>query len=1142
MPRIQLLPVLLAFLALVPPPNARAQGAEPPQWIWGSWAEDGNRPPSERCAFLRTFTIEEGAEVASARVSIACDDHFVLFLNGTRVGSGDTWAELEEFSIDTLVKYGMNVLAIEGRNDTGPAALLLTCEIAFRDGSRLRFVSDPTFLTVREPPEGWRTNPLDARGAAPARSFGALGAPPWGQVRKVSDPLLRTLPGFRVETVARGIGSILAITLDGRGGLFASREGSGIVHLTPAGDGAGFTPSGLACNALVSCHGLCVVGGVLYATGQGPSGAGLYRAAIPAGPSEPWNVQLLGRFEGPGGEHGAHGIALGPDGRLHIAVGNHHRIASTPSAESPYRIAYEGAFEPYLEDPLGHAVGIRAPGGTIVSVDLDGKDWRVFAGGFRNQYDLAFDAAGELFTFDSDMEWDVGLPWYRPVRVVHVIAGGEYGWRSGAACWPSYHCDSLPPVVETGRGSPTGVAFYGATAFPARFHGALLLADWSKGEILACNLTRRGTSYSGTTEVLLSGNPLPLTDLAVEDSGSILFSTGGRGARGAIHRLVYEGPREAPRAAPPPPPVPELRSPEAILAALDSGDRFLRFRAARALEERSPGLELLRRDVSPRVKGEIAVALARIALARDDAAIADGVYREGIRLLTSYDGRGAAEAEAAEVRLAFLRALELALQHPRGKARRSARETLTSLCVVFPTGEPRVDREIAVLLGFGAPAGTVEVLLDRLEHSPSKGDAIHAVYCLRTVKGGWTDEARARLAAWFEKTRAWSGGMSYAGYLDAIARDLKDVLGETYGTLASRGQAAATVVVAAGDPKDFDETLTFLEHTKEAPRRSREEGALLFGQLCARCHRFGEEGGRVGPDLTTVGARFSLAEQLRATLRPSEVVPDAYRAFDLRTRDGGVWSGLRTNAREGRVSLLLATGELIDVAASDVESLDLSKLSLMPEGLLDALTLEQVGDLFAYLNGPAQAGPLAESAWRVLFDGKTLAGWRGDPEHWRVEGGAIVGRASGLPGSRFLVSEEEFSDFVLEFDIQLTKGNSGLQFRAARPAPYVLTGYQADVGQSYWGSLYEEGGRGMLAQPAGEIWSSIVKPLDFNHYVVTATGRRIQIEVNGVVTVDVEDGEAARGFLGFQLHAGTENEVRIRNVRIRTSAGAAAPR
>ena len=89
-----------------------------------------------------------------------------------------------------------------------------------------------------------------------------------------------------------------------------------------------------------------------------------------------------------------------------------------------------------------------APGGWIVRTDQDGKNWELLCAGLRNTYDIAFNTDGELFTFDSDMEWDTGTPWYRPTRVNHLVRGGEYGWRNGTGKWPEYSPDSLGAVVE----------------------------------------------------------------------------------------------------------------------------------------------------------------------------------------------------------------------------------------------------------------------------------------------------------------------------------------------------------------------------------------------------------------------------------------------------------------------------------------------------------------------------------------------------------------------------------------------------------------------------------------------------------------------------------------------------------------------
>ena len=137
-----------------------------------------------------------------------------------------------------------------------------------------------------------------------------------------------------------------------------------------------------------------------------------------------------------------------------------------------------------------------APGGEILRSDDDGKTWKRVVAGFRNEYDFAFNTEGELFTFDSDMEWDVGLPWYRPVRVNHCPIGAEFGWRNGSGKWPTYFFDSLPGVHDVGRGSPTGVTFYQGNQFPAKYHDSFLVCDWSQGRILAVFLKRAGASYS----------------------------------------------------------------------------------------------------------------------------------------------------------------------------------------------------------------------------------------------------------------------------------------------------------------------------------------------------------------------------------------------------------------------------------------------------------------------------------------------------------------------------------------------------------------------------------------------------------------------------------------------------------------------
>jgi hypothetical protein len=184
--------------------------------------------------------------------------------------------------------------------------------------------------------------------------------------------------------------------------------------------------------------------------------------------------------------------------------------------------------------------------------------------------------------------------------------------------------------------------------------------------------------------------------------------------------------------------------------------------------------------------------------------------------------------------------------------------------------------------------------------------------------------------------------------------------------------------------------------------------------------------------------------------------------------------------------------------------------------------------------------PVAGAEFRPLFNGENLEEWVVDtPGLWRVEKGEIIGVSPGLSYNDFLRTKKHYSDFILKVRFRMIdatgKGNSGIQFRS-KPVPgsHEVIGYQADIGQQYWGCLYDESRRKrVLAGPReGELK---INKDGWNEYVIRAEGERIRLELNGVTTVDyreTEEGIDRSGFIALQLHSGPPLEMRFRELEI----------
>jgi hypothetical protein len=182
--------------------------------------------------------------------------------------------------------------------------------------------------------------------------------------------------------------------------------------------------------------------------------------------------------------------------------------------------------------------------------------------------------------------------------------------------------------------------------------------------------------------------------------------------------------------------------------------------------------------------------------------------------------------------------------------------------------------------------------------------------------------------------------------------------------------------------------------------------------------------------------------------------------------------------------------------------------------------------------------------FKSLFDGKNLTGWEGNMDHFRVQDGAIVGGSlkARIPRNEFLTMKKEYSNFELRLKAKLIgeNANGGIQIRSRRiPKHHEMIGYQVDMGQAWWGKLYDESRRRkVLAGPKDENKrQKLIKLGDWNDYVIRCEGHRIQIWLNGIQTVDYTEPDKSieqTGLIGLQIHSGTPSESWYKDIRIKS--------
>jgi putative heme-binding domain-containing protein len=846
---------------------------------------------------------------------------------------------------------------------------------------------------------------------------------------------LKLQPGFKAEHLYSPSeskqGSWVSMTFDDKGRMIASDQYGGLFRLKiPAVGSASTAPT---IEKLViskdTSIGMGYAQGLLYAfnslyvmvnnrpSKQFPKPSGLYRLQDSDGDDQFDKVTMLKELKGEG-EHGPHSVVLSPDKKsIYVVAGNHTDVPQMDAYRLPSNWKEDNMF-PLIKDPRGHANDRYAPGGWIANIDPEGKRWELIGAGFRNEFDVAFNEAGDMFTYDSDMEWDFGLPWYRPTRICHVTSGAEFGWRTGNSKWLPANPDNLPAVVNIGQGSPTNVLHAQNAKFPAKYRQSLLAFDWSFGIIYSIHLKPKGSTYEGQREEFISGAPLPVTDGIIGPDGALYFLTGGRRLESDLYRVYYAG-NEATTTSQTPVLTAEhkLRTslekfhgePDAgaIAAAwpnLNHPDRFVRY-AARIAVEHQPVAQWQEKALAETDPQRATQAI--VALARQGGA---DVKSKAINTLLKINFDKLPESQQFDVlrafELIFLRmgapeaddkAKVIAYLNPRYPAKTALMNRGLSKVLIYLEAPNVVNKTLALMdqkdetgsknLDLEPTTASNDLILRNPQYGmdiakmlakvPPLQQTYYAVMLSRANEG-WTPELRTKYFSWFGNAFKYEGGRSYVGFIDrarklALVHVPKDQF-DKFNKLSG-----ADILTSSGND------IVKSEYTPKGPgRRWTLEGAvaavdsgtasvnfdtgkkIYAAVLCSSCHSMQGSGGDIGPDLTQLGTRFTNKDILESIIHPSKVVSDQYASTIFYLKDGQSVVGRLVNEDKTNYSISqnpFAANELRKIPKKDVTSKRFSQESIMFPGLINSLNPQELKDLMAYLkSGGNQDNPVYKAS------------------------------------------------------------------------------------------------------------------------------------------------------------------------------------
>lgn len=996
-----------------------------PEWIWLPKAQN-----QQKASFRHTFDLPHNAHLGTLKIT--CDNGAKAYLNGTLVATNPDWQQPTTADVTKQIKPGeKNEIRIDATNQGGSAALIARLTITLASKKELVIETNGQWQATTTGQEDWK----------PAKVVSAYGKGPWGLALDgkagggKSQPATAiaaadiTVPaGFKVEQLhvvpKDDQGSWVALTSDTKGRLIACDQYGAIYRMPLPAIGATtpLKPEKLATD-LGKAHGLLHAFGALYVmVNEDGKNNGLYRLTDTNDDDQYDKTEKLVTMAG-GGEHGLHSMTLSPDGkRIYFNGGNHTELPERIDRSRPATLWAEDHLLPRMWDANGHARGRLAPGGFICSMNPDGSDVELFCYGFRNQFDIAFNTAGDLFTYDADMEWDIGTPWYRPTRVNHCTSGADFGWRSGSGKWPDHYPDSLPTTLDIGPGSPTGVVAGTGSKFPAKYQNAVYVADWTYGTLWAIHLTPEAGSYSAQKEEFVFGKPLPLTDVIIHpESGAMIFAIGGRRTQSAVYRVTYTGTEST---APAPAPVlteemnmrrmledlhaPGIEPQHAIDKAwsyLNHSDRHVRYAARVALEKQPTALWQSRAlsETRPQALMEALIALARTT--HRPTLVIEGKPAAGASVKSTQP----VAAEHAELQIDMLKAMGRLEGHT--LARDQSLASLRTLALIFtrlgkpgpevcaavadklaplyPTGDTAIDRELLELLIFTdspiAPAKALaqmatakddwqdiatSAVLQRNEGYARAAESaaasrpnraqIATMFSLRNATAGWTPDLRHTFFSWFPRARTWKGGNSFKGFIENIRTEAlanftpeaeHPAMDKMSAASAAEAQIAFTPARGPGRAWTLDEAVKLAE-TGLKGRDFKHGEAMFRTTMCLTCHRFNGDGGGIGPDLTGAANRYTLRDLMENIIDPSKVVSDQYDSHLITKKDGSSLLGRIVLQEGGELKVMtnpFAPTALFTLQDSEVAKVETQAISMMPPGLINVLSPEELLDLLAYI-------------------------------------------------------------------------------------------------------------------------------------------------------------------------------------------------